>query len=105
MEDNRLKVNAVESKFMVLRGARKKFDASLVTEKVELNGEPLLFVERSRLFGLELDCYLTFENHVSKIHRHAAYGIFTLKLLSKGLPHSAAMPLFNSYVSCHFDYC
>lgn len=39
------------------------------------------------------------------MQRSAATGLNILKLLIKSLPFSAAIPVYNAYVSCHLEYC
>lgn len=49
-----------------------------------------------------MDNRVTFEDHISKAKRTAAAGIMSndvLKQLTRGLSHSAALPVYNAYVS------
>jgi hypothetical protein len=102
---NRLKLNVRKCKVMVLRGSRKKFNPELISGKIILDNSAVQYVEKARSLGLEVDCHLKFSHHSEKIQRRASAGINTLKFLIKGLPLSAALPIYNAFVACHFDYC
>ena len=76
--NNRLKINADKTNVMVISSRAKGIHKEL---NVKLNDTKLKQVNSVRYLGVNIDCKLTWDEHVKQLCKNVAYKIFSLRRL------------------------
>ena len=58
-----------------------------------------------KLLGVSVDAKLMFHTHITDICIKAGRNLNTLKRMAKYLPFKVKLQLYNTYISCHFNFC
>ena len=58
-----------------------------------------------KLLGVSLDSQLTFSQHINQICIKAGRNLNVLKRVAHSLPTNVKLLLYNTYISCHFNFC
>ena len=70
-----------------------------------IGGQNVMCNENAKLLGIEIDCKLTFDLHVSQLCKKASRQINALMRLSNMLDHDVKMNIFMSCIKSIFNYC
>ena len=70
-----------------------------------IGGQNVMCNENVKLLGIEIDCKLTFDLHVSQLCKKASRQINALMRLSNMLDHDVKMNIFMSFIKSIFNYC
>ncbi len=99
-KDNFMQANA--PKFQVAFFSRDKESEGIT---INLEGVQLHSNECTKLLGVHVDRYLTFNYHVSELCRKAARQVNCLMRLSTMLPVESKLTIFNAFIFSNFVYC
>ena len=58
-----------------------------------------------KLLGVHLDCFLTFDQHVTKIVSECFYHLRNIAKIKRYLSNSHALKLIHAFISSKLDYC
>ena len=58
-----------------------------------------------KLLGVSIDSQLSFSQHINEICRKAGCNLNVLKRVAHSLPQKVKLLLYNTYISCHFNFC
>ncbi len=99
-KDNFMKANA--PKFQVAFFSRDKEIEGITinSEGVQLHSN-----ECTKLMGVHVDRYLTFNYHISELCRKAARQVNCLMRLSTMLPVESKLTILNAFIVSNFLYC
>ncbi len=64
--------------------------------------EPTGFI---KLLGVSVDNQLNFNTHITNVCVSAGRNLNVLKRVAKDLPTNVKLQLYNTYISCHFNFC
>ena len=81
-KNNRLKINADKTNVMIVSSRAKGIHKEL---NVKLNDTKLKQVNSARYLGVNIDCHLTWDEHVKQLCKNVAYKICSLRRLSSSL--------------------
>ena len=71
---------------------------------VKLNDTKLKQVNSARYLGVNIDCKLTWDEHVKQLCKNVAYKIFSLRRLSSSLNTSLLNTLYKGTIQPCIDY-
>ena len=100
-KNNRLKINTDKTNVMIVSSRAKGINKEL---SVSLNDTKLKQVNSARYLGVNIDCHLTWDDHVKQLCKTVAYKIFSLRRLSSTLNTSLLNILYKSTIQPCFDY-
>ena len=100
-KNNRLKINADKTNVMVISSRAKGIHKEL---NVKLNDTKLKQVNSVRYLGVNIDCKLTWDEHVKQLCKNVAYKIFSLRRLSSSLNTSLLNTLYKGTIQPCIDY-
>ena len=98
---NNIVINAEKSCSMVVRSKRKSISDvfKIVVDDCEID-----HVKSMNYLGLELEETLTWNKYISKLCKKLAFKISKLSRLSKSLPKSTLLKIYNSMIQPNLDY-
>ncbi len=99
-QDNFMKANA--QKFQVAFSSR---DKEIEGVTINLEGVQLHSNECTKLLGVHVDRYFTFNHHVLELCRKAARQVNCLMRLSTMLPMESKLTIVNAFIVSNFLYC
>ena len=100
-KNNRLKINADKTNVMVISSRAKGIHKEL---NVKLNDTKLKQVNSVRYLGVNIDCKLTWDEHVKQLCKNVAYKIFSMRRLSSSLNTSLLNTLYKGTIQPCIDY-
>ena len=82
----------------------KEININQTLNKLDINNEIIDQVENAKFLGIELDKYLDWNTHVSKIMSRLSRGLYILNTVKNVLPQSAMKTLYYSIFHSHLTY-
>jgi hypothetical protein len=102
LQANKLTLNIKKTQYMCFRSIRKKIDAN---HSINIDGEPVTFVNSCKFIGVTLDPYLRWDSHIKVVKAKVAKGIGVLCKAKKYLNFDTLKMLYYSLIYPHFTYC
>ena len=90
------------SKYASMLIGKGKLDATL---EININGSAVTPYQDIKLLGANLDCRLTFANHISQICRKASQKGGVIMRLRNLIPTNAKLELYKAAILPHLIYC
>ena len=103
-DSNRLIVNASKSNYILI-GSRKKVENLKDNITVSIKGVQLEQCDNSKLLGVYLDSYLSFDKHISYLSSKISPKIALLHRLRSFIPVKALNQFYLTAIQSLFDYC
>ena len=103
-DSNRLIVNASKSNYILI-GSRKKVENLKDNITVSIKGVQLEQCDNSKLLGVYLDSYLSFDKHIPYLSSKVSPKIALLHRLRSFLPVKALNQFYLTAIQSLFDYC
>ena len=100
-KNNRLKINADKTNVMIISSRAKGIHKEL---NVKLNDTKLKQVNSVRYLGVNIDCHLTWDEHVKQLCKNVAYKIFSLRRLSSSLNTFLLNTVYKGTIQPCIDY-
>lgn len=103
MSENRLKMNASKSEFVIFSSSQ--LSKHISTESLNVAGDDVARGDEIRLLGAWLDKHLTMEIHAKKKAKAASLSLMKIRHIRQYLTDDLCKLLVNSLVTSHLDYC
>ncbi len=103
LKANRLTLNATKTKYIIFGTKSQLKDKPDLQLKV--GSEPIERVSMTKYLGVLLDQHLTFDDHISYIHKKATKKLGILYKAKDYLDRPAKILLYKSLILPHLDYC
>ena len=101
---NRLTLNVLKTEFMLV-GSRQRVATPTQELDLSLNGISLKRVNSSKCLGVEIDEFLTWDDHISSVSKKVSSGIGVLKKIKPFVPTYNLISVCQSIVEPYLDYC
>ena len=98
---NKLSLNISKTHYMLF--SNKKIIQPNVT--IEINGQPITCVTKTKFLGVIIDNKLTWKEHISYICGKVAKGIWIISKVRKYLNKNTLLDLYNSFIYPYRTYC
>ena len=108
LKGNKLSLNVLKTHTMVV-GSRPKLKR--ISDEVSgqpscfINGTQIETVERTKYLGVQLDCYLVWDEHIRCMRTKVSRGSGFLKYANKFLPQDTLSKMYRGIVQPRFRYC
>lgn len=99
---NKLVINPSKTKYVIFSSRSKKRDNAL---PVYVNNHEIFPSDKCTFLGIELDCFLNFNEHINQIKRKTAYGIRVLLRARQYFALPTLTSLYFAFLHSHFNYC
>ena len=97
---NNMKANA--SKFQVMYLSR---NSDINRESITINGSEIKASQSINILGVELDTELKYNAYIDSICSQTGKQINAIKRIKHNLDKQSKMIIYNSYITCNFNYC
>ena len=104
-EENKMVINAENTKMMLVTTRQKWQHLHKTDPDVQINDKNLQVVNSERLLRVQIDHFLSLSSHVQKTHTTIARHIALLCRIKKYLPYQAKQTFYHSFILPHMDYC
>ena len=85
---------------------RQKFLAENCSEiNIQLDSQPICWVEHTKSLGLIIDDRLSWSYHVRELCRKIPSAIGALKRIRSLISQSTVVQIYSTLIQPHFDYC
>ena len=94
-----------------LQGNFTKYGSMLISKQVDrsisidIDGNKVSPYQNIRLLGVNIDCQLTFKEHISDISKKASQRVGVLMRLRNLIPTTAKLQLFKAAILPYLTYC
>ena len=94
-----------------LQGNFTKYGSMLISKQVDrsisidIDGNKVSPYQNIRLLGVNIDCQLTFKEHISEISKKASQRVGVLMRLRNLIPTTAKLQLFKAAILPYLTYC
>ena len=99
-KNNNMKANADKFQLMYLTRNSNFLSGSIVLQHSEITPSDSI-----EILGVELDQHLKFSSHIDEICCQTGKQINALKRIKHHLQRDSKMTIYNSYITCNFNYC
>ena len=99
--ENMMKVNPEKFQYIVFGKNIKAGDVHVIN----VNNAIIESKHVVKLLGINIDCALSFNNHISEICTKAGRKMNVLSRLSHVLDYQTKMLLFNAFIISQFNFC
>lgn len=103
MSENRLKMNASKSEFVIF--SSKRLSKHINTNSLNVAGDDVKIGDNIRLLGAWLDRFLTMEVHARKKAKAASLALMKIRHIRQYITDDICKLLVNALVTSHVDYC
>ena len=97
---NKLCLNVKKTKFMVFHSSRRH----ITLPKLQINGSSIDCVDTFNYLGIYIDKHLNWNAHISHVKRKIGHVSCILNKLKHFLPAHILKTIYNSLITCHFNY-
>ena len=103
MRQNRLRLNANKSQFMVIRHSRQHNNLDELNE-IEVNQEKIGRITKTKYLGLNIDENLSWNDQYKKVKAKVKSGLSALQRLKDILPLSKLAAVYRALIESHLRY-
>ena len=72
---------------------------------IKLEDQVISKVDHAKSLGLIIDNRLSWSNHVNELCKKVTSAIGALRRIGPLISQSTAVPVYNTLIQTHFDYC
>ena len=102
---NKLSLNVEKTVFMVFTNAQKKYDSNIVTNKIMLDGKPVVQVQSTRFLGVHINEHLNWINHIKQVENKISKTCGILTKLKHTLQKPVLLSIYNTLFLPYLHYC
>lgn len=103
LNTNKLKMNANETKFMIIKSVRKKLKGNIIVKC--LDGTMIERVENTKYLGVIIDSGLRFEDHCDYVLKKIGKKVSFLNKIGNDITGYARCTVCKTIIAPHFEYC
>ena len=101
---NKSSLNVAKTEFLLI-GTRYKLNNTEMQPYIKIDNESIRQVFESKILGVKIDQFLSWDNHVDHIAKKISSGIAVIKRLKFIVDKDTLILVYNAIVKPHFDYC
>ena len=105
MKSNLLHINIEKCCFIHFNPHKDDTDVNCNNEKVYIAGKCISEVNEARFLGVIIDSKLTWEPHITKLHKKLSSQVGILKRICRNIPKKHYKSLYYSLFESHLSYC
>ena len=101
---NKLSLNVAKTEFMLI-GSHSKLGSLSTSPSLMIDQTPLKQVFHSKMLGVEVDQYLSWDMHIDNIAKSITSGIGVLRRVRDFVDRKTLILIYNAIVQPYFIYC
>ena len=108
MESNKLSLNVTKTQTILIGGSKKLKDIENFDPhnlQIVIDQEPVSKIKHFRYLGIEVDQFLSWEEHISALIKKTPRGIGMLRHRKRYLPLTTVQSMYRSIIEVHFRFC
>ena len=108
LESNKLSLNVAKTQNLLIRGRKKLKDIeNSETQKLQIviGEEPVSIVKHIKYLGIEVDQFLSWDDHISAVTKKISKGIGMLRYAKRYLPLTTIQSMYRSLIEPYFRSC
>ena len=102
---NKLSLHIGKTSTMLICSRQKRCHLPVKDINIKLQDQDIVQTDTCNYLGVNLDCNLTFDNHMNRVCGKICQSLGVLKRASMFVPYDTKLILYNTLVLPHFDYC
>lgn len=103
MKCNKLTMNLKKTQCMLIGTSQRLANCRKMC--INIDNIVLETVDSSKLLGVNIDCYLSWSDHIDILSKKISKKIGVLKRLKSFMSYQALLKVYNSIIFPHFNYC
>ncbi len=101
---NKLSLNVTKTEFLLISSHHKLNNLDF-QPSVKIGYDCIRQVRHSRVLGVEIDEYLSWNKHIENVVKKITSGIGSMRRIRDFVDRETLSTIYNALVRPHFDYC
>ena len=108
MDSNKLSLNVTKTQTILIGGRKKLRDienSETQNLHIIIDQEPVSKIKHTKYLGIEVDQFLSWDEHITALIKKISRGIGMLRYGKKYLPLTTVQSMYRSIIEPHFRFC